>query len=237
MYKLFSERHRNPASVPDVFEYNKFSTTFRNQFYNMVEMYLFNVSDHGYGSLGINSAWESLCDEYAFEKGLKRVEYPGCSGLNNTQHAFEYYADHCNDKDFLDLLDYVITTRFAKERTFVEEINARLLQHHLGYEFINGELIKKTNTVIHETVVKPSLKLLSGREFSGAEDEYIRAWEHYKNGNKKDAILNAGKAFESAMKIICKKMGYAFDEQRDDAKKLIQILCSNKFFPRISSRI
>ena len=49
--------------------------------------------------------------------------------------------------------------------------------------------------------------------------------------SNKNAILEAGKAFESTMKIICDKQGYAYDKNKDTAQKLITILENNGFYP------
>ena len=89
-----------------------------------------------------------------------------------------------------------------------DELNLRFKQHSLGYEFTNGEIIPKTNEVIHQQIIKPALKVLTDERFRGAEEEYLLAFEHFKTGNNKDAILNAGKAFESTIKTICKELEY-----------------------------
>ena len=124
---------------------------------------------------------------------------------------------------------------FIEENNFfqkaIDELNWRLKQNGLGYEFINGEIIVKTNTMTHENVVKPALKILSDEEFRGAEKEYLLAFENYRRGENNNAILNAVKAFESAMKIICSGLGYEYDKDRATAKALINILKQNSFFP------
>lgn len=43
--------------------------------------------------------------------------------------------------------------------------------------------------------------------------------------------LEAGKAFESTMKAICDKKSCTYDKAKDIAKKLIEILESNNFYP------
>lgn len=61
----------------------------------------------------------------------------------------------------------------------IEELNLRLRQHGLGYEFIGREIIKKSNTVTHEHIVKPTLKLFAGDEnFGGTEKEYLLAFDY-----------------------------------------------------------
>lgn len=247
MYKLFSQRKREAVGdIPDIYEYNSFPEAFRNQFFHIVSDVLDkanNGTDYGYGRR-INF-WELTCDLYAREKGMKSISVE--FGSENTSYAYESYVDTCNNEDFLDLLDFTVgyifghplTKRYAGDdavENAISELNYRFQQHSLGYEFISGALITKTDEHIHTNIVKPALVLLHKIEFRGSEDEFILAWKHYKDKNYKDAILNAGKAFESVMKTICKYMKYPFNEQSDDAKKLIQILRDNDFFLRILNR-
>ena len=79
--------------------------------------------------------------------------------------------------------------------------------------------------------MKPALKLLFEEGFEGAEDEIRKAYEKRRKGDNKNAILEAGKAFESTMKIICDKQGYTYDKAKDTAQKLISVLENNGFYP------
>ena len=79
--------------------------------------------------------------------------------------------------------------------------------------------------------MKPTLKLLFEEGFEGAEDEIRNVYERRRKGDNKNAILEAGKAFESTMKIICDKQGYAYDKNKDTVQKLITILENNGFYP------
>lgn len=47
--------------------------------------------------------------------------------------------------------------------------------------------------------------------------------------------MEAGKAFESTMKTICDKKSYTYNKAKDTAKKLIEILGSNNFYPSYMS--
>lgn len=111
------------------------------------------------------------------------------------------------------------------------ELNYRFKQHNLGYEFINSQIITIDSTLLHEMAVKPALKVLLEEGFEGAEDEIRKAYEKRRKGDNKNAILEAGKAFESTMKIICDKQGYTYDKAKDTAQKLISILENNGFYP------
>jgi hypothetical protein len=153
--------------------------------------------------------------------------------------------DTSSNEDFLDFLDFIfaktvcdpsIQRELDMQRVSyiykdpINELNQCFKQHNLGYECTNREIIPKTNAMMHQTVIKPALKFLEDERFRGAEVEYLTAFDHFKKGNNKDAILNAGKAFESTMKVICKNLRYKYSEN-DAAKKLVETLKENKLFP------
>lgn len=112
----------------------------------------------------------------------------------------------------------------------IKELNYRFKQYGLGYEFIDGQIIKKSNELIHQEIIKPALSLLHNKKFKGAEDEFLKAFDAYKEGNNKDALMNAQKAFESTMKCICKEMKFEYKET-DTAKVLIKHLVDNQYIP------
>ena len=244
MYKLFSQRKKEVlGEIPDVYEYEVFPESFRNQFLHIINNLFAKGNKNanlGYGYRERFDFWEITCELFAREKGLKYIQ--GRGGYNNTSTAYELYVDKSTNEDFLDLLDFTISRIVYHEQSInilgsesiedaIEELNYRFQQHYLGYEIINGDLIPKTDEHIHTNIIKPALSVLHQKEFQGSENEFIVAWKHYKDRNYKDAILNAGKAFESVMKSICKHMKYPYNDQKDDAKKLIQILRDNEFFP------
>lgn len=113
----------------------------------------------------------------------------------------------------------------------IDELNYRFRQHNLGYEFTNNEIIRIDHKLIHNETIKPALKLLYEEGFEGAEQEFRNAFEKRRKGDNKEAILEAGKAFESTMKTICDKKGYTYDKEKDTAQKLIGILETNHFYP------
>lgn len=112
----------------------------------------------------------------------------------------------------------------------IEELNPRFKQHSVGFQFDGGEIIKVDSTYTHAEIVKPVLILLSKSKFSGANDEYLKAHEHYRHGQNKECLNDCLKAFESVMKIICKEKSWTFS-QTDTSKKLIQICLQNNLIP------
>lgn len=239
MRELFSRRNRDRSQDPEVYIYCDFSPAFRNQCYHILEEIVDKANSLSY-KLHID---EMICRLYAREKGLKYLP-SNYYGNQNDKSAMSRYLDKGSNEDVLDFIDYAFGLLSSKNlvnqigRTYreclvdgIEELNLRFRQHSLGYEFINGEIIQKTNEFIHQEIVKPALRVLNDERFQGANDEYLTAFNHLRAGNNKDAILNAGKAFESTMKVICTELRYSFEPNKDAAKNLVQVLKQNHFFP------
>jgi hypothetical protein len=71
--------------------------------------------------------------------------------------------------------------------------------------------------------VKPALELLSDERFAGANAEFLEAHEHYRHGRHAECMNECLKAFESTLKIICKKQKWPFKDT-DTAKALIDVV-------------
>jgi hypothetical protein len=111
----------------------------------------------------------------------------------------------------------------------LEELNARFLEHGIGYQYESGGIIRKDSELLHAEVVKPTLLFLNKKEYSGANEEFLKAHEHYRHGRYKECLNECLKAFESTMKTICNIRGWSYN-QNDTAKKLIDVCLSNGLF-------
>lgn len=239
MYKLYSERNKSEQELPDVYEYKTIPKKFKNQLFLILE----NILDSDYFSC--RNLWDSIHNEFAFEIGEKSLG-ESSHFRESAKRDIEYFINTCNTMNLLDFIDF--TWHFInelKENTEIQynedyckeidnslsELNCRLKQNNLGYEYINGKLIQINNKLLHEVVVKPALYLLNSEDFNGAEEELRKAFEFYKKNDNKNSIHQASKAFESTMKTICEKKGYPYDANKDTAKNLISILEKNNFYP------
>ena len=238
MYTLYSKRMKNASGEPEVYIYDTFSQTFRNQFFYVIEE-MFDYLENN----GLYEVWSYVHDSFAREIGVKSLGSPHYSA----KRQIEQFVEKSRDVDFLDFLDYAFS-RIAQTRdvslsyvskdtlnkqitsAFVE-MNFRFNQNSLGYAFVKDVLIRKDNEHLHQNAVKPALRLLYESGFEGAEQEFLDAFEHRRKDENKDAILDALKAFESTMKAICDRMGYTYDPARSTAKDLIGILENNAFYP------
>lgn len=112
----------------------------------------------------------------------------------------------------------------------IEELNIRFKEAGVGYQFVEGRIIRVDSELIHNEAVKPALRLLNTTEYAGAHEEFINAYDHYKAGNNKEALNDCLKAFESTMKAICDKRGWTY-KPGDTAKILIDICFANGLIP------
>lgn len=112
----------------------------------------------------------------------------------------------------------------------IETLNYRFREHGVGYQYESGEIIRVDSQIIHAEAVKPVLHLLSDTRFKGANEEFLKAHEHYRHGRYKECLVECLKAFESTMKTICDIQGWIY-QPRDTAKNLINVCLQNHLIP------
>ena len=112
----------------------------------------------------------------------------------------------------------------------IEELNFRFRQHRIGYEYIDGKLIRIDSQYLHEEAVKPAMGLLQHMAFAGPSEEFMKAHEHYRHRRNKEAMNEALKAFESTMKAICEARGWNC-RPTATASELVQTLLDNDLVP------
>ena len=190
-----------------------------------------------------NRAWQALHDFVRREKGLLQLSE---SPRNPRDDCIEYLLNEPNVDNVLDIVELsfrIILILGDFDRNDVKEVgitqssddaiselNTRFKRANLGYQFESGQIIRTDNFAMHETIVKPTLLLLSDRHFAGAENEFLTALKHYRAGNNRDAITAANSAFESTLKTICKIKKWQYD-QRDTAGRLLKIVRKNGLYP------
>jgi hypothetical protein len=112
----------------------------------------------------------------------------------------------------------------------VNELNYRFREHGVGYQYVDGQVVRVDSQFLHAETVKPALALLNESGFSGPSEEFMRAFDHHRKGNNKEAIAEALKAFESTMKTICAARAWKYGPG-DTAKPLLDILFKNGLVP------
>jgi len=157
----------------------------------------------------------NILDEPDVEELLSTIEVV-CRSIEiyASEHDYRYVSD---------------AHEVAKEAIW--EINQRFQEHGVGYEY-NGQLIRIDNELVHAEAVKPALQLLGGKNYSGAQQEFLSGYEHYRQKNYEEALNDALKSLESTLKAIFDKRQWQYDADRDTCSKLIQIALDHDLIPR-----
>ena len=136
------------------------------------------------------------------------------------------FHEHCENNGFFDRKYVRITPDEA-----LSELNERLKEHGVGYQYENGSIIRVDCTVMHAEVTKPTLRLLHNDKFKGAEEEYLKAHEHYRHGRNEACTLNCGKALEITIKTICTEKSWQVHVKKPTLHKLIGVCVDNNLIP------
>jgi AbiJ N-terminal domain 4 len=243
---LFSRRQKQARSESgDVFTYDAVPETLRVQIVSIWNEALGQGHKIHYSSGLENPAYSQLTQLAATEFGMTSL---GNSDYHSGKEILsKFFRKTADTEQALDIIDlsfrlmpylhrnadwaYKYGATMSPEEA-VTDLNERFSQHSLGYAFVDGVgLIRKDNEHLHTEAMLPALKLLREECFEGANDEYRSAHEHYRQGCYKECLNDCLKAFESTMKTICTKRGWAYDPGRDTASALIDTCSLNDLFP------
>ena len=245
---IFSKRQKlQRKDLPDILEYDTIPQNLRVQIVHIlrdcigevrISQYEFNLAAEIYKSI-----FDILCREYG-RFLLVKEEYDD----NVEKQVLNFILQSTNVEEVLDTIEVAFQSmenkianeyHYYKDSVYnvkmppsagIQELNERFKENRIGYSYAGGEIIKIDSTFIHKEVVLPSIFLLNNSKFKGANDEYLKAHEHYRHGRNKECLNECLKSFESTLKVICKNKGWIFN-QNDTSKKLIKICFENELFP------
>ncbi|MDF2626494.1 MAG: hypothetical protein K0R39_325 [Symbiobacteriaceae bacterium] len=245
MVDLFSKRQKRlRGDVPDVYTYTELPEPLRVQVIHIWVSALGGPNEYHRDS--VHTVYESIVETLCREYGCFTL--PGTRGYGSRDYQEELFEFLLKEKEIERVLDAVelsfrridrITRRYdylfrpdapTIADGAIRELNARFKEHGVGYEFTNGEIVRIDSEFIHSEVVKPALRLLNQGQYAGAQEEFLKAHEHYRKGNAKEALNECLKAFESTMKGICEKRGWSYSKT-GQAKDLIQACMENGLIP------
>jgi hypothetical protein len=113
---------------------------------------------------------------------------------------------------------------------FIDELNVRMRDNDMGYEFVDGRVVRIDSRFVHVEVVRPALLLLSDSAYRGAQEEFLDAHANYRHGNYKDALVGSLKAMESVLKVICDRRGWVYPP-RGTCKNLLDVCFEQMLIP------
>lgn len=246
IFDLFSKRQKRlRGEVPDIYTYDDIPQTLRVQIVHIINDVIgTDRYDQPNSKKVYKTLREILCREYGvFKLGKGHNESDQKQLLNfllETQDIEKVidviditfrYVDKIIKQDFNQYIEYSVVKLNPQDA--ISELNERFKENGIGYSFDGGEIIRVDSTYVHSEITKPTILLLSNNKFKGANEEYLKAHEHYRHGRNKECLAECLKAFESTMKVICKEKSWTFSDT-DTAKKLIQICFQNNLVPAFS---
>jgi len=242
IFDLFSKRQKVlRGEVPDVYQYDTFPESFRVQIIHILRDALGNAQAYDSRT---NEVYKSIHDVLAREYGVFVLSIEASrsgaqSGLYDfflkakspetvvdvIELSFSVIDTYCRDWEFSGNSEPKITPDAA-----IAELNARLREHGIGYQFVSGQMVRVDSTIVHTEVVRPALQLLADKLYAGANAEFLAAHSHYRHGRYKESLNEALKAFESTLKTICSIRNWPCDAT-DTSKKLLDVCFAQGLLP------
>ncbi|MEX2158033.1 MAG: hypothetical protein WEB04_01370 [Dehalococcoidia bacterium] len=246
IFLTFSKRQKaaERAGKPDVYRYDDLPAALRVQIAHIWRSTIgpyFQV-DHWQATPLSNQLWQAIHDAMAREVGVFQLGTK-TKDMNPWLQCQEFLLNQPVELtlDMVEVSFSIMANRAGlypgeDQRTqdpdsAVAELNYRLREHGVGYQLVAGRIIKVDSEYVHAEVVQGALSLLRDSRFRGAEEEFLRAHEHYRHGRTKEAIAEALKAFESTMKSICDKRRWTYSHNAT-AKSLLDVLFAQGLIPQ-----
>lgn len=246
LYEIFSKRQKAlRGDVPDVYTYTEIPQPLRVQIVHVWHDTLGNKDQYYDGK--VKEAYEFIVNTLCREYGIFNLS--DTNRHRDRNYIIELETFILNESNFERVLDAVelsfkLIDRFTRDWDYlhrqrassiadnsISELNSRFKEHGIGYQFIDGDIIRVDSELIHSEVVKPALQLLHNKEFKGAQQEFLNAYEHYRHGNAKEALTDCLKSFESVMKSICDKREWTY-APNSTSKVLIQVCLDKELIPK-----
>ncbi len=220
---------------------------------NDARLVIYDQTIPGYRAIGTegDDCFAAGCQILRRELGLaklfeirRRVHSMSDAEQDSQRDEFTAFFENCDTEHVLDAVEIVMGLIEDSEdclddecnaQTVADEINTRFRQHGVGYQYESGQIMEETNRIIHSEATVPALQLLSDPTYEGANEEFLKAHEHYRHGRNAECLVECLKAFESTMKIICDAKQWQY-KQTDTASKLIKASLDNGLVPTFSNQ-
>ncbi|MCY3417848.1 MULTISPECIES: STM4504/CBY_0614 family protein [Citrobacter freundii complex] len=247
IFDLYSKRQKRlRGEISDVYQYNEIPSKLKVQIVQIIKDSIGNpapINRYIPFKNAADNIYKQIHEILAREYGVFSLDKYAESDFTAVYDYFmkEKDVEKCLDIieiSFFALNDYVRKNEYEFRELVrqspdeaIEELNGRLRENSVGFQFESGEIIKVDSQLIHSDVVIPTLHLL-GREqfFAGANDEFLAAHEHYRHKRYKECLNDCLKSFESLMKAIHDKHQWQYNAN-DTASKLINSCLSHDLIP------
>jgi hypothetical protein len=158
------------------------------------------------------------------------------------------FTNQCTTEQLFDFIEQsfkldVSSRIFGDENEFVAALNDIFRREGAPFQVLSGvtreqpgpryvsivrvafpRVVRVDEEIAHAEAVAPALSALSDPAYAGADDEFRRALQDYRAGDYADCLGKCGSAFESVLKILCKKNGIVLQPGKDTAGHLIPLV-------------
>ncbi|PRH86554.1 hypothetical protein C5L14_14560 [Labrys okinawensis] len=230
---IFSRRKRQSTSKgTDVYQYEVIPRKLQIQVVQLLED---GIGQYGnlYNETPCDKLYDAIVDILRREIGVYKLS----PGHNQKAHEFLDWLDKVNNiEEWLDAIEISLRAleNIAKPNWYayqnyiktrpedvIEELNARLIEAGLGYQYVSGQIVRLDSLHTHKEIVLPAFALLSEKRFVAADKEFHTAHQAYRNGDFETCLVECGKALESVLKVLAHKRKWPIKDT-DPASKLIQ---------------
>jgi len=229
--ELYSDIKRNLKTV-DIFVYDEVSDKFKNNLFRFIQNNV-NITE-------LSQIYSKIIEEYGLKRNIKMtyINNPDVF-IDDFIKGFEELIDVEENIDFfLDLIVLFLNIKNNDKDEMIVKLNKILYRHSLGYQIdiVKDQIIRVDSKHIYRETIQKVFILLSDSQFKNVDDEYRKAFEELKKGNYENVLLEASKAFESTMKIICDLKEYGLPKKHN-VSALIAHLRTNDFIENFHNEI
>lgn len=223
---LFSKRQKAlRGETPDVFQYDTLPNALRVQIGYIWRDVLGSSLQGRYYESNAYNVYHQVVEALRQEYGVFSLP-PATRPTGDVENELlNYFLNEKDVEKALDAVELVFRAAdyFARKQGYrfradasasvdqaIEDLNGRFREHGVGYQFEELRIVRTDSALIHAEVVKPVLTVLQGKPYAGAQEEFLRAYEHYRHGNHKEALNECLKSLESLLKAICQKRKWSY---------------------------
>jgi hypothetical protein len=158
---LYSHRKNKKAQSgqSDVYQYDSIPGYVINQIIMILDDSIGKAREYGDPSVNIWPSGHQSCVNFP----IKHVNID--SELDIIEFAFKVIDEKIRNYEGVGYYGIIMTPDEA-----IAELNYRLREGGVGYQYENGVMIRMDNQFVHAEITKKALSLLSSQQFSGAED-------------------------------------------------------------------
>ncbi|MGZ2383079.1 STM4504/CBY_0614 family protein [Rhizobium brockwellii] len=245
IYELYSKRQqRLRGDAQDVYRYEEIPQKLKIQLVHIMDRAIGNYQQSLEDHYRVAEAYAAIVEIMREEMGVFYLP-TAARNVNPYKELIDYFLTDNTVDGSLNVIELAFNLIDRSTRTIdhmnrrgyneradeaIADLNIRFKENAVGYQYVDGEIVRVDSELIHAEAVKPALRLLNTKEYAGPHQEFLSAYQHYREGKNKEALNDCLKAFESTMKAICDKRGWTY-KPGDTAKALIDVLYAEGLVP------